>query len=370
MGALEPAPARRRHARHAGDARPASRGRSRWCGRSPAGGCTGRRAPCSSRIRRRSRPSTPCSSRSSANGASRGAPVRTRCGPPRAAGRAARLGRDALARRPRRASRRRRPDEVTTRSTHELEVPLAIASDEELPADEELRRARAARARAALPAHVALRARDPDAAHAPLREATTGRARSTCDGRCAEACAPAGDPIRLARRRRRIARRRLVLLCDISGSMEPYARAYLQFLTARRQRAERRGVRLRHPADAPHARARRPQPGARDPARRRGRAGLVEWDAHRRRTEGVQRSARTPRHGPRRRDRDPVRRLGARRPDARRSRDGTARSPRLPDRVGQSARRCRRLLRAVGRHGRCAATLRRARERAQLRGAR
>jgi len=40
-----------------------------------------------------------------------------------------------------------------------------------------------------------------------------------------------GDPIRLARRRRRVARRRLVLLCDISGSMEPYARAYLQFLT-------------------------------------------------------------------------------------------------------------------------------------------
>jgi uncharacterized protein len=41
----------------------------------------------------------------------------------------------------------------------------------------------------------------------------------------------AGDPVRLARRHRRIARRRLVLLCDISGSMEPYARAYLQFLT-------------------------------------------------------------------------------------------------------------------------------------------
>ncbi len=41
----------------------------------------------------------------------------------------------------------------------------------------------------------------------------------------------AGDPIRLARRRRRTTRRRIVLLCDISGSMEPYARAYLQFLT-------------------------------------------------------------------------------------------------------------------------------------------
>ncbi len=42
----------------------------------------------------------------------------------------------------------------------------------------------------------------------------------------------AGDPIRLARRRRRIVPRRLVMLCDVSGSMEPYARAYLQFLTA------------------------------------------------------------------------------------------------------------------------------------------
>jgi uncharacterized protein with von Willebrand factor type A (vWA) domain len=42
----------------------------------------------------------------------------------------------------------------------------------------------------------------------------------------------AGDPIRLARRRRRVERRRLVMLCDISGSMEPYGRAYLQFLAS------------------------------------------------------------------------------------------------------------------------------------------
>jgi uncharacterized protein with von Willebrand factor type A (vWA) domain len=40
-----------------------------------------------------------------------------------------------------------------------------------------------------------------------------------------------GDPLRLHRRRRRIVARRLVLLCDFSGSMEPYARAYLHFLT-------------------------------------------------------------------------------------------------------------------------------------------
>ena len=43
-----------------------------------------------------------------------------------------------------------------------------------------------------------------------------------------------GDPIRLECRNRRIVPRRLVMLCDISGSMEPYARAYLQFLTCAR----------------------------------------------------------------------------------------------------------------------------------------
>jgi uncharacterized protein with von Willebrand factor type A (vWA) domain len=43
-----------------------------------------------------------------------------------------------------------------------------------------------------------------------------------------------GDPIVLARKRRRSHPRRLVLLCDISGSMEPYARAYLQFMHAAR----------------------------------------------------------------------------------------------------------------------------------------
>lgn len=40
----------------------------------------------------------------------------------------------------------------------------------------------------------------------------------------------AGDPVERIRRRQRTRPRRLVLLCDISGSMEPYARAYLQLL--------------------------------------------------------------------------------------------------------------------------------------------
>ena len=39
-----------------------------------------------------------------------------------------------------------------------------------------------------------------------------------------------GDPVNLKMRKRRVQPRRLVILCDISGSMEPYARAYLQFL--------------------------------------------------------------------------------------------------------------------------------------------
>jgi uncharacterized protein with von Willebrand factor type A (vWA) domain len=39
-----------------------------------------------------------------------------------------------------------------------------------------------------------------------------------------------GDPARLVRRLRRREHRRLVVLCDISGSMQPYARALIQFL--------------------------------------------------------------------------------------------------------------------------------------------
>jgi uncharacterized protein with von Willebrand factor type A (vWA) domain len=37
-----------------------------------------------------------------------------------------------------------------------------------------------------------------------------------------------GDPVRLTRRRRRERPRRLVMICDVSGSMEPYARALVQ----------------------------------------------------------------------------------------------------------------------------------------------
>ena len=61
-----------------------------------------------------------------------------------------------------------------------------------------------------------------------------------------------------------------MLLCDISGSMEPYARAYLHLLTsAVAERRPGRGLRLRDSPDPPHARARRAESRGSDPAGRR-----------------------------------------------------------------------------------------------------
>jgi uncharacterized protein with von Willebrand factor type A (vWA) domain len=51
-------------------------------------------------------------------------------------------------------------------------------------------------------------------------------------------CRTGGDPARRIQRRRLERPRRLVVLCDISGSMEPYARAYLQLLHAAVRAAE------------------------------------------------------------------------------------------------------------------------------------
>jgi uncharacterized protein len=111
----------------------------------------------------------------------------------------------------------------------EVEVPLALASDEErlaeksfaaLDADElaQLRRL-IARLEIATPRRRGRR----------MRRATHGR-RLDLRRTLRASLRTGGDPIWLARRRRRTRPRRLVLLCDISGSMEPYARAYLQLL--------------------------------------------------------------------------------------------------------------------------------------------
>jgi uncharacterized protein with von Willebrand factor type A (vWA) domain len=111
----------------------------------------------------------------------------------------------------------------------ELEIPLALASSEEL-----LRR----KSFDALDPHELAqlyRLMSRLELAAPLRRTRRyekGRRGGRIDMRrtLRSSLRTAGDPVRLARRRRRITPRRLVLLCDISGSMEPYARAYLQFL--------------------------------------------------------------------------------------------------------------------------------------------
>ncbi|HTU72052.1 MAG TPA: VWA domain-containing protein [Trebonia sp.] len=52
-----------------------------------------------------------------------------------------------------------------------------------------------------------------------------------------------GEPVQIARRAVRSRPRRLVVLCDISGSMEPYARALLQFMYVSSRTAAVRGLR-------------------------------------------------------------------------------------------------------------------------------
>ncbi|MDQ1635861.1 MAG: uncharacterized protein QOJ32_2670 [Frankiaceae bacterium] len=77
---------------------------------------------------------------------------------------------------------------------------------------------------------VALRAEPP---MRPGRRSRAGRRGRRVDLRASLRAAvhTGGDPYRLVRRRRRPRPRRLVLLCDVSGSMEAYARPYLQLLS-------------------------------------------------------------------------------------------------------------------------------------------
>jgi len=112
----------------------------------------------------------------------------------------------------------------------EVEVPLALASDEELLRSRsfdalephELAELYRLMSRLELATPRRLTRRYEKGRHGELIDLRRTLRASLRTG---------GDPIRLARRHRRVARRRLVMLCDISGSMEPYARAYLQFLT-------------------------------------------------------------------------------------------------------------------------------------------
>jgi uncharacterized protein len=123
------------------------------------------------------------------------------------------------------AARREREDDEAPRR----EAPLALAASEERLAQRsfaaldplELAQLRSlmARLELATPRRRSRRARrGRRGEHLDLRRTLRASLRT------------GGDPVRQARRRRRTRPRRLVLLCDISGSMEPYARAYVQFL--------------------------------------------------------------------------------------------------------------------------------------------
>jgi len=116
------------------------------------------------------------------------------------------------------------------REGQEVDVPLALASDEEQLAGkhfdalepDELARLYALMSRLTL--------RTPPRLARRRRRARRGR-RTDLRRTLRASLRTAGEPLHLARRERRHEPRRLVMLCDISGSMEPYARAYLQFLT-------------------------------------------------------------------------------------------------------------------------------------------
>ena len=112
----------------------------------------------------------------------------------------------------------------------ELELPVAVASDEERLAGKrfdsldstELAQLYRLMSRLELATPVRRTRRFEGARHGRRVDLRRTLRRSLRTG---------GDPIHIAHRRRRSVRRRLVMLCDISGSMEPYARAYLQFLS-------------------------------------------------------------------------------------------------------------------------------------------
>jgi uncharacterized protein with von Willebrand factor type A (vWA) domain len=86
----------------------------------------------------------------------------------------------------------------------------------------------------------------------------------------------AGEPVRLARRAPRMRPRRLVVLCDISGSMEPYARAMLQLLyCASRGGASRGGASRGGASRGGASRGGASRGGTRRGGARRGPAGAT-----------------------------------------------------------------------------------------------
>jgi uncharacterized protein len=112
----------------------------------------------------------------------------------------------------------------------DVEVPLAMASDEEVLAG---KRFDALEAEELAQLYRLMSRLSISTPQRRARRFERGRRGAVVDMRrtLRGSLRTGGEALHLARRRRRVVPRRLVMLCDISGSMEPYARAYLQFLT-------------------------------------------------------------------------------------------------------------------------------------------
>jgi hypothetical protein len=178
-----------------------------------------------------------------------------------------------------------------------------------------------------------------------------------------------GEAVLLARTRHRLRRRRLVLLCDISRSMEPYTRAYLRLFprAAAGAAAEAFVFATRLTRLTPVLRHTGPS-GVDAALRRAGAAArLVRRHPHRPRTGRVQQPLRPPGHGTRRRRGHLLRRLGGRGPGGRRPRNGPPRPPHPPHHLGQPPQGGPRLHPTHGRHDRRTPVLRRVRQRPQPR---
>ena len=160
-----------------------------------------------------------------------------------------------------------------------------------------------------------------------------------------------GDPVEHFYRRRRERPRRLVALLDVSGSMAPYARAYLLLLegAARGARAETFVFATRLTRVTRALREGRAQL-----ALERASAAAPDWAGGTRLGEALRTF--NDRFGRRGMARDAVvavllRRLGARRPGPAGARDGAPVAPGVPRRVGQPARRRPGLRPGHGRDG-------------------
>ena len=238
-------------------------------------------------------------------------PTRRRAPTP-AAGARATSGADVGASAARRRRPRRRASDGTS-PTRELPVPT-LATDEEVLRAKHFDALEPDELAPAAPADVQLVARDAAATHPAHRAPPPRRTASTCGARLRGSLRTGGDPLRLARRDAGGSCAGGSCCCATSRARwSPMPAPTCSSWSVRRGRAARRGVRVRHPADAADAGPALPQPRPGD--RAAAAATAPDWSSGTRigdALKDVQRSPRPPRDGPRRGRRDPVRRLGAR----------------------------------------------------------